>query len=90
MRRISIPGSDGCPRVLPCAAADDVDGFAAEFSPALVEAEGRTNPNLLRARATEAQSPYTSERQANGQWGPAAPVEELNSGFQDAPAERVA
>jgi hypothetical protein len=27
---------------------------------------------------------YTSERDANGAWGPAEPVEELNSGFQDA------
>jgi Tol biopolymer transport system component len=48
-----------------------------------VEAEGRTILFFSSAR-DGAQKLYTSERQANGEWGPAAPVEELNSGFQDA------
>ena len=71
------------PEFLPCAAADDVNSFAAEFSPALVEAEGRTILFFSSAREG-VQKIYTSERQANGEWGPAVPVEELNSGFQDA------
>jgi Tol biopolymer transport system component len=71
------------PEILPCAAVDDVNTFAAEFSPSLVEAEGRTILFFSSAREG-VQKIYTSERQANGKWGPAVAVEELNSGFQDA------
>ena len=71
------------PEILPCTAADDVNSFADEFSPSPVEAQGRTILFFSSAR-DGAQKLYTSERQANGEWGPAAPVEELNSGFQDA------
>jgi WD40-like Beta Propeller Repeat len=71
------------PQILPCTAADDVNSFAEEFSPSLVEAEGRTILFFSSAR-DGVQKIYTSERQANGEWGSAVPVEELNSGLQDA------
>ncbi len=71
------------PVILPCTAADDVNSFADEFSPSLVEAQGRTILFFSSAR-DGVQKIYTAERHANGEWGPATPVEELNSGFQDA------
>jgi hypothetical protein len=67
--------------ILPCTAADDVNSFADEFSPSLVEAEGRT---ILFFSSGREGVQKISERQANGQWGPAVAIEELNSGFQDA------
>ncbi len=69
--------------ILPCTAADDVNSFAEEFSPSLVEAEGRTILFFSSGR-DGAQKIYTSERDANGAWGPAVPVDELNLGDQDA------
>jgi Tol biopolymer transport system component len=71
------------PEILPCTAADDVNSFADEFSPSLVDAGGRTILFFSSAR-DGVQKIYTSERQMNGEWGPALPVEELNSGYQDA------
>jgi hypothetical protein len=71
------------PEILPCTAADDVNSFAEEFSPSLVEAGGRTILFFSSGR-DGVQKIYTSERDASGAWGPADPVEELNSGFQDA------
>jgi Tol biopolymer transport system component len=70
------------PEILPCT-ADDVNSFADEFSPSLVEAGGRTILFFSSGR-DGVQKIYSSERGANGVWGPANPVEELNSGFQDA------
>jgi hypothetical protein len=71
------------PEILPCATADDVNSFADEFSPSLVEAAGRTILFFSSAR-DGTQKIYTSERRANGEWGPAEPVDEVNSGSQDA------
>jgi hypothetical protein len=70
-------------QILPCATPDDVNSFAEEFSPSLVEADGRTILFFSSGREG-VQKIYSSERQANGQWGAAVAVEELNSGFQDA------
>jgi hypothetical protein len=71
------------PEILPCTAADDINSFADEFSPSLVEAEGRTILFFSSGR-DGVQKIYTSERDANRTWGPAVPVNELNSGAQDA------
>jgi hypothetical protein len=71
------------PEILPCTAADDVNSFADEFSPSLVEAEGRTILFFSSGR-DGLQKIYTSERDANDVWGPAVPVDALNSGAQDA------
>jgi hypothetical protein len=69
--------------ILPCSAPDDVNSIADEFSPSLVEAEGRTILFFSSGR-DGVQKIYTSERDASGEWGPADAVDELNSGFQDA------
>jgi hypothetical protein len=71
------------PEILPCTTAADVNSFADEFSPSLVEAEGRTFLFFSSGR-DGVQKIYTSRRRADGTWAPAVPVEELNSGFQDA------
>lgn len=71
------------PQLLPCTGPDDVNSFAEEFSPSLVEAGGRTILFFSSGRAG-VQQIYSSERQASGQWGPAVAVDELNSGAQDA------
>jgi hypothetical protein len=71
------------PVILPCTAAADVNSFADEFSPSLVEAEGRAILFFSSGR-DGVQKIYTSERDANGAWGPATSVDELNSGAQDA------
>jgi hypothetical protein len=71
------------PQLLPCTATDDVNSFADEFSPALVEAGGRTILFFSSGR-DGGQKIYSSERQTNGQWAPAVAIDELNSGLQDA------
>ena len=78
------PGLGGLPpEVLPCTEADDVNSFADEFSPSLVEAEGRTILFFSSGREG-VQKIYTSERDTSDVWGPAVPVDALNSGAQDA------
>lgn len=71
------------PHVLPCNGPDSINSAWDEFSPSLVEAEGRTILFFSSGRVG-VQKIYMSERLADGQWGPATPVEELNSSAQDA------
>lgn len=71
------------PRVLPCDAPDSINSPWDEFSPSLVEADGRTILFFSSAR-DGVQNIYTSERQPDGAWGPATRVAELNSPAQDA------
>ena len=71
------------PHVLPCDGPDSINSAWDEFSPSLVEAEGRTILFFSSGR-DGVQKIYMSERQPDGHWGPATPVEELNSPAQDA------
>jgi hypothetical protein len=70
------------PEALPCG-FDSVNSPFDEFSPSLVEAEGRTLLYFSSGR-TGVHKIYTSERNPSGIWGPAVPVTELNSHAQDA------
>jgi WD40 repeat protein len=71
------------PHVLPCDGPDSINSAWDEFSPSLIEAEGRTILFFSSGR-DGMQKIYMSERQPDGPWGPATRVEELNSAAQDA------
>jgi hypothetical protein len=73
------------PVLLPCG-VNSINGAAQEFSPSLVEADGRT---LLffssnRDTGTTAHKIYVTELQADGTWSDAQPIVELGSGASDA------
>jgi hypothetical protein len=71
------------PEILPCEVPDDVNSFADEFSPSLPEAGGHTILFFSSGRAGN-QDIYMSELQSSGRWGPAVPIEGLNTPFEDA------
>jgi hypothetical protein len=70
------------PRPLPCDPAG-VNSSGNEFSPSLVE-DGGAAQLFFSSDRLGLQDLYVSLRQPDGQWGPAARIEELSSAFEDA------
>jgi hypothetical protein len=71
------------PELLPCGNLDAVNSDFAEFSPSLVEADGRSLL-FFSSNREGVHNIYSSELQSDGTWGLAVAVSELNSTLDDA------
>jgi hypothetical protein len=76
------------PVALPCNDIDGINSAFEEFSPSLVQTEGRTFlffSSNRESRIAGVHKIYSSEFLANGSWGPALPIDKLNEdGFSTA------
>lgn len=75
------------PLMLPCDAASGINSPFEEFSPSLVQADGRTILFFSSNRETGiagVHKLYSSELLADGTWTPATPIDKLNSTASDA------